>query len=1164
MLSHAILNAQRVSSFAYGKRKVVELDGKGRMSVTHQRLTAYWRQSHFWVQDVVPSGLPIFAVRRNLVGKAADLIEVLERLELDVPIRVLNNCVPMQVGHAVFEAIHVVLVEGSVADEWYLDATYSIKDLINAVLGRDSNGDLSHYVTAYRTYMLDVFARTEQEYAWLGVDPWSTLRLLLEESNPLLISRKIDDVEWRVFCDWMRRGWRADRRHAWNKLKEWTDISLEMKHRHYVTVVSMLHNMGATWAVRDSHTKMFWDVALNFLRDMLERGIGYERILLFLASVFSHRYWPVMAEFYLETGAHVLDLDDFLAVHKEITVVVSRTWMIPLTNTPHIVSTYWNNMDANVGYANTLPTEQAEEAILRIIQQVTSESDYTYTDPETGKRSVEGYSKAFRMHCYNLLEPMYREGMRNPVRWDDFVAARLANSGGGAAGSFASSFVGDLEANPQKKFVMGKLSKEAVNVFTWETITHFGVGNKMDERGPTRPIVSIDAFRALLASYAFSPIHNKYTKLGWDIGESPPQELARYLGLAGMSYTAQGFIGNDRPALAAYDFMKWDHYVQYAEQRIVKEVMHELSQVYIADDEVRNDVCNALQKMIESHDAAIYSSSVFALEKFRSQMSDILGEANAQPFVPQAGPEVKCGKRAWYVDPQSVFVARSATQQSGRWETLEGNTQISRTRLALRDAEMLVCGENIMTALLSFNRADDVAECYRTLYDAVESVNTMIRIGYKANVKKQIISRRTVIYFRIIYAGGTMRGMPARTIYSIVTGPPSKESGKLPHNVAIISAYAANAERAVRRGLEPCLMVRLYVEVSHYFAYISIALRMSGQFTITLDARERKDLRAIGGTLANGILRFRIPREVLEAAPVNGGLGILRPGQFNYDMHKAASKPLLPRVIALLTRDLRGKVMQGGPLPGVNDLAMQAKGYMEKSLGIVAPERAVQRFHLDTQITSVGASGTGEVNIARRRISLLSMLRVPRRNGRASTSIIVEQQALSAVQQVHNVFEDVKERKEAGTISWERLSASTSNLGPPPAYGCLKRLWYGIGAYVAKELKGAALDDFVQRVSSYAQTTRALTVSVSTHLRSEELLKYFLGELEPETSVSKIIPAGLQGLSKGVFQQLLIRRLQEDPPRRGTFRTWFELLELEVMSAILRDLYAVLPNLLLN
>jgi len=92
---------------------------------------------------------------------------------------------------------------------------------------------------------------------------------------------------------------------------------------------------------------------------------------------------------------------------------------------------------------------------------------------------------------------------------------------------------------------------------------------------------------------------------------------------------------------------------------------------------------------------------------------------------------------------------------------------------------------------------------------------------------------------------------------------------------------------------------------------------------------------------------------------------------------------------------------------------------------------------------------------------------------------------------------------------------------------------------------------------------RALTTSVSTHLRSAELLKYFLGELEPETSVSKIIPAGLQGMSKGIFQQLLIQRLQEKPPR-GDFKAWFELLELEVMSTILRDLYAVLPNLLLN
>jgi hypothetical protein len=1163
MLSNAISNACLVSAKTYRKRKVVEIDGKGRISVTHQRLSSYWRQSHFWVEDVLPSGLPIFAIDKGSAPEVEAVKGMLDRLDLQVPIRYLNNAVPSMIGHAVFEAVHIVFVSGQVALEWSV-SRYCAKDLLLAVRGQDSSGDGSKHALAYKTFMLDVFARTEQEYAWLGAYPWSTLEELLVSAEPLGVTMPIDDAKWEVFSNGMRRGWRCDRRSCWNQLKEWTVISLEMKHRHYLTIVTMLHAMGETWAVRDSHTKMFWRVSLQFLRDMLERGIGYERILLFLASVFSHRYWPVMAEFYLETGAHTLDLDGFLAVHKEITVVVSRTWMIPLTNTPHIASTYWNNMDNNVGYANTLPTSDSEEAILNIIQQVTNEQEYTFTDPVTGKRSAEGYAKAFRAHCYSLLEPMYREGMRNPQRWDDFVAARLANCGGGAAGSFATSFLGEVEANPQKKFAMGKLDKEAIDLYTWETITHFGIGSKLDERGPTRPIVGIDAFRALLASFAFSPIHNKYPHLGWDIGESPTQELARYLGLAGMSYTAAGFVGNDRPALAAYDFQKWDHYVQYAEQRIVKEVMLELSSTYILDDQVKTDICSALKKMIESHDAAVYTSSVFALEKFRLRLEEIVNNANAVPFKPKAGPEVEQGQRVKFVAPDSIFVANSATQQSGRWETLEGNTQLSRTRLALRDAEMSSVGVNAMTALLSFNRADDVAECYRSLYAAVESVNTMVRIGYKANVKKQIVSRRTVIYFRIIYANGTMRGMPARTIYSVVTGPPSKESGRLPHNVAIISAYAANAERAVRRGLEPSLMVRLYVEVSYYFAYISVATKLRGQFHITFTAAERKTLRAIGGTLYQGVLKFRIPRDVLEAAPVNGGLGILRPGLVNYDMGKKASRPLFPRIVSQLVRDLGAKATQGGPLPGVDDLANRAKEYMETSLGIKVPEGAVRRFHLDTQITAVGASGTGDINIARRRVSLMSMLRIPRRGGHCPTgSIMVEQRVLSAIQTVQNVFEDICYRKHDGSLCWEAIERALQGLRTPPAYGCLKKLWFGLGQYVARELRGEALEDFVRSVSLYAQTMRDLTAMLSTSLRSEDLLKYFMGEFEPETMTSKIIPAGLQGLSKGVFQQLLVRRLQEDPPR-GNFKAWFELLEVEVMTAILRDLYAVLPNLLLN
>jgi hypothetical protein len=205
--------------------------------------------------------------------------------------------------------------------------------------------------------------------------------------------------------------------------------------------------------------------------------------------------------------------------------------------------------------------------------------------------------------------------------------------------------------------------------------------------------------------------------------------------------------------------------------------------------------------------------------------------------------------------------------------------------------------------------------------------------------------------------------------------------------------------------------------------------------SITLTAEEKRSVRAAGGTLSAGVLRFRVSREILEAAPVNGGLGILTPGRFNYDMNKAASKPILPRVLALLTRDLAKKANEGGPLAGVEDLASRAKRYMEESLGIEVPERAVQRFRFDTQITAVGASGTGIINIARRRISLLSMLRFKRGNGRGSTSVIVEQQALTAVAQVRNVYEDVKERKQTSTISWERIEAGTSGLSAPPAYG---------------------------------------------------------------------------------------------------------------------------------
>ena len=1163
MLASAFRNSQLALSAGSSLAcKVSDLDGKGRLAPTHARLRAFWGQQSFWVQSVEPSGLPIFAFRDD--GAIRRCLEaVVERFAEVCEMRIVENYTPELIGNSAYRAVHLVLV--SCVDCWYEDV-FSLPDLIHALDGTESATSDSLYEKCFGTYMWDEFGQTEQEFAYLGAYPWGPLEALISDTKVLPVTKAISDREWAEFEFGMRRGRRHDRKTTWDQLKSWVEITLDMKHRHYTTLIELMHQMALTWSVEKRHTESFWKVSLYLLRGMLSREIGYERILLFMGTVFSHRYWPTQADFYVQTGVHLYDLESNIKVHKEITVTVNKTWMIPLSNTPHICSAYWHNMDANVGYAHTLPSEGAEDAIIRILQQLTTKLEYKSVNDETGERDAKAYVDKFRTAAVELLEPLYRDSARQGLSWDSFLDSRIAHAGGGAAGRFTSTFLPEAVPGPQKKYALGRLSKEQVDLFTWESVTTFAVGSKMDERGPTRPIVAIDTFRALLGAYAFHIINNKFPDIGWDIGESPTEELGRYVGLTAMSATSHGYIGNERPALAAYDFQQWDHWVQYSEQRIIKEVMVDLGDKYIADLNVRKDMHAALVKMIETHDQAVYTSVVFSEAHLKHKIDQMVKDANATPFYDHVGIKVPAGQRIHAInDRGDAFLVRAAaTQQSGRWETLVGNTQISRTRLRLRDAEMKRVGGEMMAAILSFNRADDVLELYRNLVAAVSSVRTMLAIGYKANAKKQVVSRRAGVYFRMIYANGTMRGMPARTVYSILMGPPAKVAGSLPINLAIISSLSINCERGVRRGLEPSLMVRIFVEGSSYFSRITVLLEPAGMDPIEFSAAERKGYRAIGVIITRTKVTFRISRHILEAAPHLGGFGLLRPGETNYNEQVRVSPPLFRKQLAVLARAMARREREEVDLPGVEDLAGRAAGYMKETLGYQAPTPSVERFRRDVRLGVLGSKGSGEINLAKRRITLLSTMRVARPRRVYDLTGGQNRGAGDAVNTVARIYSCAVARRADSKLDWPWLRTEMSRFRAPPAYGCLKRLWFGLGQYVAAELSGQPLSDFIHRVMNYAVTTRALSRVITSRLSDKELLRYLLGELEPMSALSQSLPTGLQQLSKSVFRTEFLKALEQDGYRTCGFERWFAQLERDVVSTLLRQTFDDLPHLMLN
>jgi hypothetical protein len=333
---------------------------------------------------------------------------------------------------------------------------------------------------------------------------------------------------------------------------------------------------------------------------------------------------------------------------------------------------------------------------------------------------------------------------------------------------------------------------------------------------------------------------------------------------------------------------------------------------------------------------------------------------------------------------------------------------------------------------------------------------------------------------------------------------------------------------------------------------------------IEFSASERREYRSLGVIITREKVTFRINRRVLEAAPHLGGFGILRPGETNYNEQVQVSPPLFRKQLGILTRALARREKEAVDLPGVEDLAVRAEGYMKETLGYQAPAPSVERFRRDVRLGVLCSKGSGELNLAKRRISLLSAMRVARpRRGYDATGGL-NRGAGDAINAVTRIFACAALRRSDNRLDWSWLRSEMSQFRAPPGYGCLKRLWFGLGQYVVAELKGQALSDFVHQVLNYAVTTRALAHVVTRKLSDTEILRYLLGELEPMSPMSQSLPAGLQQLSKSVFQTEFLRALERESFRTCGFEKWFAHLERDVVSTLLRQTFDSLPHLMLN
>jgi len=266
----------------------------------------------------------------------------------------------------------------------------------------------------------------------------------------------------------------------------------------------------------------------------------------------------------------------------------------------------------------------------------------------------------------------------------------------------------------------------------------------------------------------------------------------------------------------------------------------------------------------------------------------------------------------------------------------------------------------------------------------------------------------------------------------------------------------------------------------------------------------------------------------------------------------------------VLVRAMARREKEEVDLPGVDDLAGRAEGYMKETLGYQAPMPSVERYRRDVRLGVLCSKGSGEFNLAKRRLTLLSAMRVTRPRRVYDATGGQNRGAGDAIEAVVRIYAGALSRRTDNQLSWNWLRAEMARFRAPPAYGCLKRLWFGLGQYVAAELKGQPLSDFIHLVLNYAVTTRALAHVVSHKLSDHQILRYLLGELEPTSVLSQSLPAGLQQLNTSVFRTEFLRALEHDRFQGQGFEKWFAHLERDVASTILRQTFDSLPHLMLN
>lgn len=1028
-------------------------------------LTQYWTDEHFWVPRHQTRGFPllklvdeedvrryaaIFSERGLMYRIARNRTELHDCIFRCVTI----YCGPNLSGVIAFNpkvSVDMELVLW-LCDPWPLGDTHS---------------------DAYSKFVHCPLGLTEDVWGKLGAWAWADLEDLL--ANSVTVSRDLDETKWLHFTRMLEA---EDRGRALEAFDSIVPRGNTHKQRHYIDIISLYFVCAKVWATQ-GQGRLFKQIALHTLYAAFRGPAGYERIYLTSFWLWTTPYWQNLCRFFLTNGLYKYDVDEYRAICKEITARVTASWFFPLSNIQTIASAYFLNAEDLTGFADN--QESTGQISYEVLEFALAEFEYTF--PGSEGRDFESYLHQFKQGVESMLRPLYREFADKARSYDDLLKVRTSWGAGGVAGRRARDVLGKDKAPPgsAKAYVMTK-NRASDFKMDWG-ITRNEVANKMDERGPPRTITATDMRDQVAETFVFQHFSNRYPRIGLDIGESPVQAMVRHCKLVGNTIGRQHYMRDGR-LITAWDWMKWDHFYHNAEKVMVLQVMRELTARYIRH-EVRGEMLAELDDLIGKHHQMVYRSQAYADEEYGRRVDELLAKypGKAKRLDGREGET-------------SILVVEPNGQQSGRKTTLEGNTIVGTARLLVRDAELLGKTAHLKhrTALYVLNRADDVAEIHATYERGVAAINKMLEQGHRANPKKQVAQWRSVVYLRILYAGGAMRAFPPRAVYAAATGHPNKGAGAETAFYDKLRSCSKGLDMWVRRGGWMRMARAIYDDVEHFFS----------RTRVWYDTGGKRRAHVI-----------RIAKDVLHAAPEHGGLGILPPGEYEYDYSLKCSTIKRFSDIAKYWSDRlqhRARTAMG---PGIHDLEAAASDWLGQTTGIKPSKENVRRYKQKWAQSRVHQDGDGTSRLYARWSQIARCVKRVHRDVRdtkydftdADEALTRGQLALDAV------IRESGRRPEATDLEeWLRPVRGL------PAEHMIEHLWHGYGQVIMAEARSqglAATLDAVVKLASASQLGRdflAISKTWSINFRADHLT----GNLGPAGAWDKLIPPSWAGWVAGV------------------------------------------------